>query len=204
MPYTVTHPIFLDCQVASNSGVFSAGTTTWTFSNARPYDYAVYVPTGEILTLTSNAAKTQFSVTGDYRGASGFTVLGVGYAFEMLFSPPFIRDERGNVELSSDLQLSNLTVHYKDTMAFDIEVYGEGYAAGNKSLKSTRFLNQSASAIGSFGLNVFGTKRVFVGERASNPETFVYIKSPPSLPLPCTITGAQWDGHVVEVARYGS
>jgi len=176
--YTVLHPVFLDCKVKSGGGSFSTPNTSWTFSSVRPFDTAVNLSTGEVLTLTT-ADHLTFSAAGNHAAAT--MVFGKAYTKEVRFSTPYLRDERGNADVAWELQIERVLVNHKDSIQYSVYIS----LPGSRTQTNT-YVNESG--VGGFGLNTFGTSQTFVMGNAEDAAVSVIN----STPRPSTITGVQF------------
>lgn len=167
----------LDC-----SPVFSAGSTTWTL----PYSVAtdgsegtveVVQADGTVLVTTRPTATTVRAV-GDYDADA--VSIGLQFEYEAQLSTIYLRSADATGILKADTR-KHLTVHkvrflHEDTRKYDVLIQG------SERSEVTYSFSEDDEDNGSFAAPVM-----------SNNE-HVTIKLRSTYPLPCWITGAEWDG----------
>ena len=159
--------------------------TSWTFTTARPFNYALYRGDGTGLTLGTNNYTT-FTAGGDYDGA--VAVLGQGYLLDAVLPEPYAKNERGEVEMSDAVTIREVVVHVKDTIKFDLARASRHPTTDSRSGSET-FTN--TLGVGSFGLNEYKTQRALV--LAESDDVLLRVQSPASYPWPVTVTGVQFE-----------
>jgi hypothetical protein len=181
--------VYLDRRVEL-TGVFSAGTTTWTlpFTDSTlncivPGFTAGAAVDGDPVTPTTNTGTT-ITKTGDYSG--GICTIGRTYQSQMLLSKPTVRGEQNMTMLAPRFLVRGLNIFHR--------------RAGSYSVRLSRGLTSFTRNFTATGPTYVQNNSVFTARLPGNPDREVwYIED--STAKPMVITGIDWFGDYGEVCR---
>jgi hypothetical protein len=196
-------PILLDRRTRL-TGTYNAGTnkTTWTTPYAHSNDVLVVLGDGHTagnrgrqLSVTYPSSTT-VAATGNFSAAPVF--VGVAYTMNVELSRQYLRDQTGAAIITGRCQMRDLTIAFKDTGYFEVQVTPE--ARSTKTYKMPgRVLGSSSFNVGSVNIVAQGSFRAPIRSRA---DTAKIVISNPSY-LPSIIASAAWVGFFNEVSRSG-
>lgn len=215
------YDILLDRQytVAAPDMSYSAGldqttiTLPWEIEAAAEADVKVVltVGTGDVGRLmdpalydfTVNPGKTDITVPGDVR--SDAPVVGVNYVASYQLSEQFVYDANGNADTTGRLQLRTVTVNFKNSGFFEIEVYpyGTSFAADVEEVVPAALDAYTGRTLGEASL-LTGEASFATGVYQSyidgNSRDVVVTISNPSH-LQARFTSAEWEGLFTKRTR---
>lgn len=174
--------ILLDRRTTYTSGTFAGGSTTWTLPYAAATDGSegtvqVVLEDGTVLPSTRPSATT-VSVEGDYSAQTVY--IGLRYEFRGELSTIYLRsaDYTGipRADSRKRLQLHRVRFSHEDTYKYDVLVQGP-----ERSQATYPFSSSSAD-------NGDHTAPVL----ANNELVTITLQS--LYPVPCWITGMEWEG----------
>lgn len=183
-----SHAIFLDHKIRHAGGTYNSGTglTTWVFAYKYLPTKAVHLNTGTVFTPTRVGTTYTYTATGDY--SSGSTIFGREETMDIYFSRPFPRDEQGKVLLDSRLQVKHFTLHWVNSVAFDVVAYDAPYPTGGNTASYMRHQLLDPLQGDNYGVPDVGAHRHWIGRNAESMRLALFNNTV----RPCTIVGVEY------------
>jgi hypothetical protein len=132
----------------------------------------------------SVATTTTLTLTGDYSTKTYH--IGKGYTMTFRLSPWYLRDQNNVARLAGRLQMRSLTLNYKDTGYFKVQVTPDGRDTVTHEFSGAII---GVSVIGSVSLHTGETRFLVMGR---NTTTQIEIVSDSY--LPCAFQTGAWEG----------
>jgi hypothetical protein len=186
-----TFRINLDRQVRV-TGTYNASTgkTTWTLpyhGDATDKLIAINPGTGFPIQIESITGNTVVSV-GKWDTAA--ITFGVPWKWRYRFSEWYVKDTKKASMIDAKLQIRTLTLSFKNTGPFNLEVTPQGRPTEIKQFTGVRV---GSSKIGSAAL-LTGEEKFLILSKSK----FTTIDLVSESHLPCQITSASWEGFLVQ------
>lgn len=188
------HPVYLDHK-ARMVGTYNAGEDRTYFAFGFPYlpTVGVHLASGAVFTPVASGTPYEFYVSGDK--SSGYTVFGRTETMDMYLSRPYFKDEHGRVFYDPSLTITTVTIHFLNTVAFDVRAQSDyGTAQAVETVSYFRVPPFDPSDAGNYGVPDVGSDRHPVFRNAEKVRIIISNDTV----RPCTIVGLEAQYRVIQ------
>ncbi len=186
-----SHAIFLDHKIRHAGGTYDGGTglTTWIFAYRYLPTKAVHLATGTVFTPTRVGTTHTYTAAGNY--SSGSTIFGREETMDMYFSRPFPRDEQGKVLIDARYQVKHFTVHWINSVAFDVVSYDAPATSLGNTASYFRHELLNPLLGDNYAVPDVGSHRHWIGRNAESLRLAIFNNTV----RPSSIVGVEWQAQ---------